>query len=81
MDSPVDAWLEHTNERDRIRMVVAILDEPTTVDRIAERADVSYETAENESERLQAENRVLERDEARVVATFYPGQLRTGRAS
>lgn len=61
MDPDPEAWKEHTSGRDRVRMVVETLDEPASVTRIAERADVAWGTADSELERLQAERRVRER--------------------
>ena len=55
-----DAWHNHTTARERVRMVVETLDEPASVTRIAEEADVAWDTANAEVEHLLAENQVRE---------------------
>ncbi|MDJ1434603.1 ArsR family transcriptional regulator [Halostagnicola sp. A-GB9-2] len=44
-------------------MVVDTLNEPTTINNIAEQAEVAWETADSEVKRLQTENKVRERDD------------------
>jgi len=44
-------------------MVVDTLDDPATVNSIAEQADVAWETADSEIERLKVENKVRERED------------------
>ncbi|NGM69081.1 ArsR family transcriptional regulator [Natronolimnobius sp. AArcel1] len=46
-------------------MVVETLDEPTTINTIAEQAEVAWETANSEVKRLKTENKVRERDDGR----------------
>lgn len=72
MTSSSDPWTEQTTGRERVRTVVDTLDEPATVNTIAERAAVAWETANSEIERLIAENRVRERDDG----TYEPNQVR-----
>lgn len=55
-----DAWKETTTARERVRHVVDLLDDPATVTEIADAADVAWETADSELERLLEENRVAE---------------------
>ena len=66
-----DAWKKHTSGRERIRMVVDTLDGPATVNSIAERADVAWETADSEITRLKAENRVRETE----AGTYEPNPV------
>jgi Mn-dependent DtxR family transcriptional regulator len=46
--------------RERVRHVVELLDEPTPVQKIADRADVSRATADDELKRLQSDDWVTE---------------------
>jgi len=46
-------------------MVIETLDEPATINKIAEQADVAWETANSEVTRLEAESKVRERDDGR----------------
>lgn len=62
MNPTPEAWKEHTSGRERVRTVVDTLDEPATVNSIAERADVAWETADSEIERLTEANRVRKTD-------------------
>lgn len=55
-----EAWKENTTGRERVRMVVEVLEEPATVTAIADEADVAWETANSELERLMAENLINE---------------------
>lgn len=55
-----DAWKENTTGRERVRMVVELLEEPATVTGIAEEADVAWDTADSELERMMAENLIDE---------------------
>lgn len=63
MTSPSETWKENTSGRERVRMVVDTLDDPATVNSIAEQADVAWETADSEIERLKVENKVRERED------------------
>lgn len=65
MTPPPETWKEKTSGRERIRMVIDTLDEPTTINNIAEQADVAWETANSEVTRLKTENKVRERDDGR----------------
>jgi predicted transcriptional regulator len=55
-----EAWEENTTGRERVRMVVEVLEEPATVTGIADEAAVAWETANSELERLMAENLINE---------------------
>jgi len=57
---PEDTWKDETNGRERVRYVVELLDEPTTVQEIADRAEVSRTTADDELERLESDDWVRE---------------------
>ena len=63
MSSQPGSWKEKTSGRERVRMVVDTLNEPATINTIAEQAEVAWETADSEVERLQTENKVRERDD------------------
>lgn len=65
MTPPPETWKKETSGRERVRMVIDTLDEPATINKIAEQADVAWETANSEVTRLTAENRVRERDDGR----------------
>ncbi|ARS89913.1 DUF7342 family protein [Natrarchaeobaculum aegyptiacum] len=65
MDTPPDDWTDHTSGRERVRLVVDTLEEPATVNSIAERAAVAWETADKELSRLEAENTVRKREDGR----------------
>lgn len=54
------AWEENTTGRERVRMVVEVLEEPATVTEISNEADVAWETADSELDRMMAENLVDE---------------------
>lgn len=54
------SWTESMSGRERIRHVVELLDGPTPVQEIADRADVSRTTADDELERLQRDDWVTE---------------------
>jgi predicted transcriptional regulator len=61
MDEPdLDAWGENTTGRERVQLVVELLEEPATVTAIAEEANVAWDTAHSELERMMAENLVDE---------------------
>ena len=53
-------WTESTSGRERVRHVVELLDEPTPVQEIADWADVSRATADDELQRLQSDDWVTE---------------------
>jgi nitrate reductase alpha subunit len=55
-----DAWGENTTGRERVQLVVELLEEHATVTAIAEEADVAWDTAHSELERMMAENLVDE---------------------
>lgn len=55
-----EAWKEEYSGRERVRLVVEMLDEPATVTDIADRAAVAWGTADSELERLLAEKKVRE---------------------
>ena len=55
-----EVWEENTTGRERVRMVVEVLEEPATVTAIADEADVAWETANSELERLMTENLINE---------------------
>jgi Mn-dependent DtxR family transcriptional regulator len=54
------SWTENTSGRERVRQVVELLDEPTPVQEIADRADVSRATADDELQRLESDDWVTE---------------------
>lgn len=56
----LEAWKENTTGRERVRMVVELLEEPATVTEIADEADVAWDTADSEMERMMAKNLVDE---------------------
>jgi len=57
---PETSWKDSTSGRERVRYVVEILDEPTTVQEIADRAEVSRTTADDELGRLESDDWVRE---------------------
>ena len=59
-DSNPGSWTERMSGRERVRHVVELLEEPTTVQEIADRADVSRATADDELQRLQSDDWVTE---------------------
>lgn len=69
-----EAWEEHTTGRERVRMVVEILEEPATVTEIADQADVAWETANSELERLMAEN-LVDEHESDGQTTYGPNMV------
>jgi predicted DNA-binding protein YlxM (UPF0122 family) len=54
------SWTESTSGRERVRYVAELLDEPTSVQEIADLADVSRATADDELQRLQSDDWVTE---------------------
>jgi len=54
------SWTETASGRERVRHVVELLDEPTPVQEIADRADVARATADDELKRLQSDDWVTE---------------------
>lgn len=54
------SWTESMSGRERVRHVVELLDEPTPVQEIADWADVSRATADDELQRLQSDDWVTE---------------------
>lgn len=59
-DSPPGSWTEDTSGRERVRRVVELLDGPTTVAEIADRAEISRTTADDELEQLASDDWVTE---------------------
>jgi len=59
-DSNPGSWTESMSGRERVRHVVELLDEPTPVQEIADRADVSRATADDELRRLQSDDWVTQ---------------------
>jgi len=59
-DSNPRSWTENMSGRERVRHVVELLDEPTSVQEIADQADVSRTTADDELQRLQSDDWVTE---------------------
>jgi Mn-dependent DtxR family transcriptional regulator len=59
-ESNPGSWTESMSGRERVRHVVELLDEPTPVQTIADRADVSRATADDELQRLQSDDWVTE---------------------
>ena len=59
-ESNPGSWTESMSGRERVRHVVELLDEPTPVQEIADRADVSRATADDELQRLQSDDWVTE---------------------
>lgn len=53
-------WTESMSGRERVRHVVELLDEPTPVQEIANQAEVSRATADDELQRLQSDDWVTE---------------------
>ena len=54
------SWTESMSGRERVRHVVELLDEPTPVQEIADRAEVARATADDELQRLQSDDWVTE---------------------
>ena len=54
------SWTERTSGRERVRHVVELLDGPMPVQEIADRADVSRATADDELQRLRSDDWVTE---------------------
>ena len=59
-ESNQGSWTERMSGRERVRHLVELLDEPTSVQEIADRADVSRTTANDELQRLQSDDWVTE---------------------
>jgi hypothetical protein len=59
-ESNPESWTESMSGRERVRHVVELLDEPTPVQEIADRAEVSRATADDELQRLQSDDWVTE---------------------
>lgn len=59
-DSDHGAWTETMSGRERVREVVEMLSEPTPVQEIADQADVSRATADDELQRLEDDDWVIE---------------------
>lgn len=54
------SWTEDLSGRERVRRVVEVLDGPTSVQEIADRAEVSRATADDELKRLEGDDWVTE---------------------
>ncbi len=54
------SWTESMSGRERVRRVIESLEEPTPVQEIADRADVSRATADDELKRLESDDWVTE---------------------
>ena len=59
-DSTQGSWTERLSGRERVRHVVELLNEPTPVQEIADRAAVSRATADDELQRLESDDWVTE---------------------
>jgi predicted transcriptional regulator len=59
-DSNQRSWTERMSGRERVRHVVELLDGPTTVQEIADRAEVSRATADDELQHLAGDDWVTE---------------------
>lgn len=59
-ESPSGSWTDEYSGRERIRRVVELLDGPAPVQEIADRADVSRTTADDELDRLAGDDWVTE---------------------
>jgi DNA-binding transcriptional regulator GbsR (MarR family) len=59
-DPTQGSWTDSTNGRERVRHVVELLDKPTPVQEIADRAEVSRATADDELQRLESDDWVTE---------------------
>ncbi|MFC4540788.1 winged helix-turn-helix domain-containing protein [Halosolutus amylolyticus] len=59
-DSTQRSWTDSMSGRERVRHVVELLDEPTPVQEIADRAAVSRATADDELQRLESDDWVIE---------------------
>jgi predicted DNA-binding protein YlxM (UPF0122 family) len=59
-DSNPESWTESMSGRERVRHVVELLDEPTSVQEIADQAGVARATADDELRRLQSDDWVTE---------------------
>jgi Mn-dependent DtxR family transcriptional regulator len=59
-ESKPGPWTETMSGRERVRHVVELLDEPTPVQEIADRAEVSRATADDELQRLESDDWVTE---------------------
>ncbi|MFB6282863.1 MAG: ArsR family transcriptional regulator [Halobacteria archaeon] len=55
-----ESWTESMSGRERVRYVVELLDEPTALQEIADRAEVSRATADDELQRLESDDWVRE---------------------
>ncbi|MDR5673256.1 winged helix-turn-helix domain-containing protein [Halalkaliarchaeum sp. AArc-GB] len=60
VESNPGSWTESTSGRERVRHVVELLDKPTPVQEIADQADVSRATADDELQRLESDDWVTE---------------------
>ncbi len=59
-ESNPESWTGTMSGRERVRHVIELLDEPTPVQEIANRADVSRATADDELQRLESDDWVTE---------------------
>ena len=76
VDSDGGSWTERTSGRERVRHVVELLDEPTPVEEIAGRAEVSRATADDELQRLRSDDWVTETtDDGRKAFDLNPVRM------
>jgi len=59
-ESNPGSWTESISGRERVRHVAELLEEPTPVQEIADRAEVSRRTADDELKRLQSDDWITE---------------------
>lgn len=62
-DSNPESWTDTMSGRERVRHAVELLEEPTLVQEIADRADVSRTTADDELQRLESDDWVVEKSD------------------
>ncbi len=74
-DPDPEAWKENTTGRERVRIVVELLEEPATVTEIADEADVAWGTADSELERMMAAN-LVDRYEDEGQTKYGPNLVR-----
>lgn len=70
-----EAWIEDTTGRERVRMVVEGIEEPATITEISEAADVAWDTANSELERMLTEN-VADKYEVDGQTKYGPNVVR-----
>lgn len=71
-----ETWKAEFSGRERVRMVIETLEEPSTVAEVADRADVAWGTADSELDRLLAERKVRkDTTDGRTVFSPNPVQM------